>query len=197
MGRTHPHQRLRSRWEMVRSSAGWHGVRAEPLIPKIRYVIETFRFRSYGDYSAWPGPNSNTFVQAALDSVPALRAVLPPTVRTFLTDSRYHRCHCLGDTITSSGVAGWLGCRPRRRINCWCADWWNSVQRLRLRPGLRLLWRTGVRLLRRPCLLRRVHPSVRLRSRILRRRIWIELLCSRLLRSRYRRAYYRGYQYGW
>ncbi|MDA9432028.1 DUF3750 domain-containing protein [Bradyrhizobium sp. CCBAU 51627] len=26
-----------------------------------------------------PGPNSNTFVQAALDSVPELRAVLPPT----------------------------------------------------------------------------------------------------------------------
>jgi len=55
------------------------GERAEALIPKIRYVIETYKFRAYGDYSAWPGPNSNTFVQAALDSVPELRAVLPPT----------------------------------------------------------------------------------------------------------------------
>ena len=55
------------------------GKRAEALIPKIRYVIENYKFRSYGDYSAWPGPNSNTFVQAALDSVPELRAVLPPT----------------------------------------------------------------------------------------------------------------------
>jgi hypothetical protein len=55
------------------------GRRAEALIPKIRDVIENYRFRAYGDYSAWPGPNSNTFVQAALDSVPELRAVLPPT----------------------------------------------------------------------------------------------------------------------
>ncbi|MBB4421629.1 hypothetical protein GGD66_000155 [Bradyrhizobium sp. CIR48] len=55
------------------------GSRAEFLIPRIRTVIETYKFRTYGDYSAWPGPNSNTFVQAALDAVPELRAVLPPT----------------------------------------------------------------------------------------------------------------------
>ena len=52
---------------------------AERLIPKIRSVIEKYRFRSYGDYRPWPGPNSNTFVQAALDAVPELKAVLPPT----------------------------------------------------------------------------------------------------------------------
>ena len=55
------------------------GEEAEQLIPKIRSVIETYRFRAYGDYSAWPGPNSNTFVQAILDAVPELDAVLPPT----------------------------------------------------------------------------------------------------------------------
>jgi hypothetical protein len=55
------------------------GERAEALIPNIRYVIENYRFKAYGDYSPWPGPNSNTFVQAALDSVPELKAVLPPT----------------------------------------------------------------------------------------------------------------------
>ncbi|AWL96681.1 DUF3750 domain-containing protein [Bradyrhizobium ottawaense] len=55
------------------------GSRAELLIPRIRTVIETYKFRTCGDYSAWPGPNSNTFVQAALDAVPELRAVLPPT----------------------------------------------------------------------------------------------------------------------
>src|SRR6201992_3645116 len=55
------------------------GDRAEALIPTIRDVIENYKFRAYGDYSAWPGPNSNTFVQAALDAVPELRAVLPPT----------------------------------------------------------------------------------------------------------------------
>lgn len=55
------------------------GEQAEQVIPKIRSVIETYRFGAYGDYTAWPGPNSNTFVQAALNAVPELRAVLPPT----------------------------------------------------------------------------------------------------------------------
>jgi len=55
------------------------GLAAEKLIPAIRSVIENYKFRENGDYSAWPGPNSNTFVQAVLDGVPELNAVLPPT----------------------------------------------------------------------------------------------------------------------
>jgi hypothetical protein len=107
-----------------------------------------------------------------------------------VSDRCHHRSHCLGDTITSSRVAGrlgWLGCRSRRRTNCWRGDRWNSVQRLRLWPrlwllrraGVRLLWRLCPRLLRRvrPSVLRRVRPGVRLRSRIP-RRVWIELLRS-------------------
>ena len=79
------------------------GARAEALIPKIRYVIENYRFRSYGDYSAWPGPNSNTFVQAVLDSVPELRAVLPPTAigKDFPYNGRW-----IG--VTSSGLGLYL-----------------------------------------------------------------------------------------
>ena len=42
-------------------------------------VIETYKFHAYGDYSLWPGPNSNTFIQAILNAVPELKAVLPPT----------------------------------------------------------------------------------------------------------------------
>lgn len=55
------------------------GDEASRLIPKVQHVIENYKFRAYGDYSAWPGPNSNTFVQAVLDAVPELNAVLPPT----------------------------------------------------------------------------------------------------------------------
>jgi uncharacterized protein DUF3750 len=86
------------------------GEPADALIPKIRYVIENFRFRSYGDYSPWPGPNSNTFVQAALDSVPELRAVLPPTAigKDFPYNGRW-----LGVTSSGTGVyvslAGYVG----------------------------------------------------------------------------------------
>lgn len=86
------------------------GERAEGLIPKMRYVIEHYKFRAYGDYSAWPGPNSNTFVQAALDAVPELCAVLPPTAigKDFPYEGRW-----IGVTPSGTGVfvsiAGYLG----------------------------------------------------------------------------------------
>jgi Protein of unknown function (DUF3750) len=86
------------------------GERAASLIPKIRYVVENYKFKSYGDYSAWPGPNSNTFVQAALDAVPELRAILPPTAigKDFPYDGRW-----TGVTPSGTGVfvtlAGYIG----------------------------------------------------------------------------------------
>jgi len=86
------------------------GERAERLIPKIRAVVESYRFRSYGDYSPFPGPNSNTFVQAALDAVPELKAVLPPTA--IGKDFPYHGAW-LGLTPSGTGVfasvGGYLG----------------------------------------------------------------------------------------
>jgi hypothetical protein len=69
------------RWfgEMPETIVAVDGDEAARLIPRIRHVIENYKFRAYGDYSPWPGPNSNTFVQAVLDAVPDLNAVLPPT----------------------------------------------------------------------------------------------------------------------
>jgi Protein of unknown function (DUF3750) len=55
------------------------GAAAESMIPKITSAIESYKLRSYGDYRAWPGPNSNTFVAAVLASVPELKIALPPT----------------------------------------------------------------------------------------------------------------------
>ena len=69
------------------------------------------------------------------------------------SDRYHHRYHCLGDIITSSGVAGWLACRSRRRSNCWYGDRWNSGRRPRPWPRLLLLPRTG-RLLRSGYILR-------------------------------------------
>jgi hypothetical protein len=82
------------------------GERAEALIPRIRDVIEHYKFRSYGDYSAWPGPNSNTFVQAALDAVPELKAVLPPTAigKDYPYDGRW-----AGLTPSGTGIFVSLG----------------------------------------------------------------------------------------
>lgn len=86
------------------------GPAAEPLITKIRAVIETYRFRSYGDYNAWPGPNSNTFVQAVLDAVPEWQAVLPPTA---IGKDYPYRGQWAGLTPSGSGLfvslGGYLG----------------------------------------------------------------------------------------
>ena len=86
------------------------GEEAEKLIPKIRSVIENYRFRAYGDYSPWPGPNSNTFVQAVLDAMPELKAVLPPTA--IGKDYPYHG-DWFGVTASRTGLfislGGYLG----------------------------------------------------------------------------------------
>ena len=56
-----------------------NGDAAAEMIPKIESAIANYQHRSYGDYRAWPGPNSNTFVAAVLSAVPELRVALPPT----------------------------------------------------------------------------------------------------------------------
>jgi len=81
------------------------GERAARLIPKMRAVIERYRFSAYGDYSPWPGPNSNTFVQAALDAVPELKAVLPPTA----VGKDFPYRGWLGRTASGTGVFASLG----------------------------------------------------------------------------------------
>ena len=55
------------------------GERAERAIPEIQAAIESYRFREQGDYRAWPGPNSNTFVAAVMAAAPELDAKLPTT----------------------------------------------------------------------------------------------------------------------
>jgi hypothetical protein len=55
------------------------GEAASRMIPKIRTAVEGYEWRSTGDYRAWPGPNSNTFVAAVLAAAPELQAALPPT----------------------------------------------------------------------------------------------------------------------
>jgi len=82
------------------------GERAEQLIPRIRAVVENYKFRDYGDYSPWPGPNSNTFTQAILDGVPELRAVLPPTA---IGKDFPYRGEWFGLTPSGTGVFVSLG----------------------------------------------------------------------------------------
>ncbi len=55
------------------------GPAAAALIPRMQAAIAGYAFRNLGDYRAWPGPNSNTFVAAVLDAVPETGVALPPT----------------------------------------------------------------------------------------------------------------------
>ena len=55
------------------------GAAAERMIPRIRDTICSYRYANAGDYTAWPGPNSNTFVAAVMSAIPEMRASLPAT----------------------------------------------------------------------------------------------------------------------
>ena len=53
------------------------GPRANALIARIEKAVKTYPFS--GEYSLWPGPNSNTFTAWITRSVPELEVDLPPT----------------------------------------------------------------------------------------------------------------------
>jgi hypothetical protein len=86
------------------------GVEAARMIPRIRSVIATYPYAKPGDYRAWPGPNSNTFVAAVMSAVPEMRTSLPPTAigKDFPYDGRW-----IGLTPSGTGIrvnlGGYLG----------------------------------------------------------------------------------------
>ena len=67
------------------------GAAAADMIPRLRAAIERYRFRNRGDYRAWPGPNSNTFVATVMAAAPEIRATLPPTAigKDYPVDGRW------------------------------------------------------------------------------------------------------------
>ncbi|MBO1078530.1 DUF3750 domain-containing protein [Roseomonas haemaphysalidis] len=69
------------------------GEAAGALIPRVRQAIQGYAFRNQGDYRAWPGPNSNTFVAAVLDGLPEVSLALPPTAigKDYPYDGRWLR----------------------------------------------------------------------------------------------------------
>ena len=82
------------------------GADAERLIPRIKEAIASFAYRNYGDYRAWPGPNSNTFIAAILDAVPEMRVALPPTA--IGKDFPYNQSW-LSATASGTGMRATLG----------------------------------------------------------------------------------------
>jgi Protein of unknown function (DUF3750) len=54
------------------------GERAESLIPKIRYVIENYKFRAHGDYSAGPVPTRTLSSRPHWTRCPSFVRCCPP-----------------------------------------------------------------------------------------------------------------------
>ena len=86
------------------------GAFAEALIPRMQTAIRGYAWRKQGDYQAWPGPNSNTFVAAVMNAVPEIRTALPSTAigKDYPYDGRWFRWTPSGTgiQITLGGYAG-------------------------------------------------------------------------------------------
>ncbi len=92
--------------EIVHTVRGDAAARA---IPKLEAAIQSYRWSNHGDYTIWPGPNSNTFVASVLAQVPELGARMPPTAvgRDFPVDGKWlSRGPGGGWRMTLKGLAG-------------------------------------------------------------------------------------------
>jgi hypothetical protein len=96
------------RWfgDLPAAIASADGDAAAEMIPKIQAAIAGYSWRAYGDYRAWPGPNSNTFVTAVLAAVPELQVTLPPTA---IGKDYPYAGNAFGLTPSGTGVRATLG----------------------------------------------------------------------------------------
>jgi hypothetical protein len=83
---------------------------ATAMIPRLSAAIDAFPKREIGDYRAWPGPNSNTFIATILEATPEAGAVLPPNAigKDFPLDGRWLRATASGTgfRLSLGGYAG-------------------------------------------------------------------------------------------
>jgi len=79
------------------------GMEAEKLIPRIEAAVRSYPHAK--EYSAWPGPNSNTFVAWITRAVPELGVDLPPTAigKDYISNGLF------GSAPSGSGVQVSLG----------------------------------------------------------------------------------------
>jgi hypothetical protein len=75
--------------------ADLRGAKAAALVPRIDAAARSYPWAN--EYTAWPGPNSNTFVAWILRAVPELKVDLPPTA----IGKDY-----LGDRVLASAPSG-------------------------------------------------------------------------------------------
>lgn len=84
------------------------GAEAERAIPLIEAAIAAYPYVVPGDYRAWPGPNSNTFIATVLGAAPNIDVVLPPTAigKDYPVDGRWFGRTAGGLFVSLGGYAG-------------------------------------------------------------------------------------------
>ena len=82
------------------------GTEAQALLPRLRAAIDAYPFDAPGDYQAWPGPNSNTFVASVVSGLPEMAGALPSTAigKDFPADGRW-----IGPAASNTGLRLSLG----------------------------------------------------------------------------------------
>ena len=67
------------------------GEQAKKIIPRIENAIVNYPYAQRGQYTLWPGPNSNSFVAYVLNEVPEIGITPPPNAvgRDFLSEGRF------------------------------------------------------------------------------------------------------------
>ncbi len=86
------------------------GKQARKLIPIVEDKVSKYRWREYGDYTVWPGPNSNTFVASILRQVPQLATTTPVTAvgRDYPADNQWVTYSDGVLRVTIGGYAGFV-----------------------------------------------------------------------------------------
>jgi hypothetical protein len=84
------------------------GAAARELIPILEQKIAAYRWREYGDYTVWPGPNSNTFVSSIISQIPQLNTSTPATAvgRDFPANEQWFSFENGVLRVTLGGYAG-------------------------------------------------------------------------------------------
>jgi len=127
------------------------GPAAAALIPRMQAAVASYALHNQGDYRAWPGPNSNTFVATVLAAVPEVPVVLPPTAigKDYPYDGRWVRRTPSGTgfTFTLGGYAGLtVGWVEGLEVNVLCAVVGFDLRQPALKlPGLGRLGLLGSR----------------------------------------------------
>lgn len=115
------------------------GAEAEMLIDDVLQAVDSYPHSERGDYTLWPGPNSNSFIAHIMWQVPALGVSLPANAvgRDFLSDRSIVTVSPDGWNVHVS-LRGWVGFAMGRNVGLEVHFLGQSIGIDFLRPALQV-----------------------------------------------------------